>query len=82
MDTKLTLKLNADVIARAKEYASQTDISLSRIVEKYLDAITAETSEEPEIDPLVKSLTGVVQLDADFDYKKANKARLSSKYGL
>ena len=49
MDNKLTLKLNQDVIARAKEYASERGISLSRLIEAYLAALTKKQSvvEEP-----------------------------------
>ena len=42
MDTKLTLKLNQRIIERAKEYASNKKMSLSRIVEAYLQSLTSE----------------------------------------
>ncbi|MGC1631597.1 MAG: DUF6364 family protein, partial [Gelidibacter sp.] len=41
MDTKLTLKLNQKVIEKAKKYASKKNISLSRIVEAYLQSLTS-----------------------------------------
>ena len=42
MDTKLTLKLNQEIIERAKLYASDKKLSLSRLIEHYLNALTAE----------------------------------------
>ena len=62
MDTKLTLRLNKDVIEKAKEYASSHKISLSKMVESYLDSITKEKLENEKITitPFVKSLSGVI----------------------
>lgn len=42
MYTKLTLKLNQEIIERAKLYASDKKLSLSRLIENYLNAPTAE----------------------------------------
>jgi len=70
MESKLTLKLNKDIIEKAREYAQQHKISLSRMVEAYFSALTSEEkSEENEITPLVKSLSGIIKIPADFDYK-------------
>lgn len=41
MDSKLTLKLNENIIERAKKYASIKQISLSRLIETYLDSLTS-----------------------------------------
>ncbi|WP_243718057.1 DUF6364 family protein [Pedobacter changchengzhani] len=40
METKLTLKLNQRMIEKAKHYASTKKLSLSRLVENYLSALT------------------------------------------
>lgn len=59
MDTKLTLKLNENVIERAKKFASNKKTSLSRLIENYLDSITQERQENDfEISPFVKSISG------------------------
>ena len=79
MDSKLTLKLNKNVIEKAKQYAREHNISLSRLIENYLTAVTKNTDNEDEITPLVKSLTGVIQLD-DKDYKKDYVDFLNQKY--
>ena len=74
MDTKLTIRLKSEVIERAKNYASEQKISLSKLVETYLDTISkpkTEKSEDIQITPLVKSLMGAAgSLPENYDYKK------------
>ncbi len=79
MDSKLTLKLNAGVIEKAKQYAKENNISLSRMIENYLKAITESRNTQNKISPLVKSLTGVVKLE-NKDYRKDYTDFLSKKY--
>jgi hypothetical protein len=79
MDSKLTLKLKVSVIEQAKQYAKENNISLSRMVENYLQAITERDNKEIKISPLVESLTGVIQFDEN-DYKKDYTDSLSKKY--
>ena len=82
MDTKLTLRLNNHVIERAKVYARNHKISLSKMIESYLDSITQEIEEEKKnsITPLVETLSGVINLPDDFDYKKEYSNYLDKKY--
>lgn len=80
MDTKLTIKLNSGVITRAKRYARYRRTSLSRLIESYLDSVTNEALEDIEITPLVRSLSGVIRLPEDFDYKKELADYLIRKY--
>ena len=80
MDTKLTVRLDSDIIERAKLYARSHNISVSHIIESYLDSMTKPNTKEIEITPLVKSLSGVVKLNADFDYKKNYGDYLADKY--
>ena len=80
MDTKLTLNLDKSVIERAKEYAKSHKISLSKLIESYLASLTNKKSHEAEITPLVESLTGVIELDKDFDYKNGYSDYLMEKY--
>ncbi len=81
MDAKLTLKLNQKIIEKAKEYASDKKMSLSRIVESYFQTLTADPKDRDiEITPLVKSLSGVIKLDKDFDHKEEYANYLMEKY--
>lgn len=82
MDNKLTLKLDNQIIERAKVYAQKKNISLSKLVESYLELLTGgnNADEEQEITPLVKSISGVMGPDASLDYKAAYKKHLTKKY--
>jgi hypothetical protein len=85
MDTKLTLKLDKNVIEKAKIYAAEQDRSLSKIIESYLQVITSSNKnkdfEEIEITPFVKSISiGKGEIPADFDYKKDRQDYLIEKY--
>ncbi len=79
MDSKLTLKLDANVIQRAKVYAKEQNISLSKLIENYLNALTDSSSKKIKISPLVESLTGVVKLKEEDD-KKDYIDYLTEKY--
>lgn len=80
METKLTLKLKKNIIERAKKYASDQETSLSKLVENYLEAITSTSHDAEDISPLVKSVSGVIKLPEDFDYKGNYHQFLNEKY--
>ena len=81
MDTKLTLKLNQQVIEKAKEYASNKKVSLSRIVESYLQSLTSESNKNDfEISPFVKSIATGTSIPSDLDYKNEYSDYLMEKY--
>ena len=82
MDTKLTLKLNQEVIEKAKKYALEKKLSLSKMIENYLNSLTTEKSEGKslEISPFVKSLSSGINIPNDLDYKKEYSDFLSEKY--
>ena len=50
------------------------------MIESYLDGITKQKDKETPITPLVESLSGVIDLPADFDYKKEYGDYLEEKY--
>lgn len=80
METKLTIRLKESVIERAKIYARSHKISLSKMIESYLDSITQDKKMKIKITPLVESLSGVIDLQADYDYKKEYTDYLTGKY--
>ncbi|GAB2496259.1 MAG: hypothetical protein EP311_01780 [Cytophagales bacterium] len=82
MDTKLTLKLDKTVIEKAKAYASDQQVSLSKLVENYLNSLTSKSTETDEISitPFVKSLTDGNTIPAEYDYKKDYRDYLEEKY--
>ncbi len=80
MDTKLTLKLNEAVIERAKRYAAGKKMSLSRLIENYLDSLTNNTGEDLDISPFVKSIASGKSIPVDIDNKKEYTDFLDDKY--
>ncbi|RLD57374.1 MAG: hypothetical protein DRJ05_09850 [Bacteroidetes bacterium] len=82
METKLTLRLNDSVIERAKIYAKSQRISLSKMIESYLDSLTRDKGNERgiPITPLVESLSGVIDIPPGFDYKKEYTDHIIEKY--
>ena len=81
MDAKLTLKLNQEVIEKAKHYASEKKLSLSRLIENYLNSLTSEKAiNDIQISDFVKSMSSGIKLPADFDYKKERANYLEQKY--
>ena len=80
MDTKLTLNVDKNVIEQAKEYAKDHQISLSRLIESYLSSLVAKNDRKIEITPLVESLSGVIELENDFNYKESFTDYLIEKY--
>lgn len=79
MDTKLTLKLDSSIIENAKIYAKSKNVSLSQLIETYLSLLTNPKGDD-EVTPLVKSLSGVIKLPRDYDYKSEYKKHLKDKY--
>lgn len=74
MQTKLTLRLEDQLIDQAKSYAAQAGKSVSQVVADYFKLLTSEKSNRPESPstPITKSLRGLLResnLD-EKDYKK------------
>ncbi len=80
MNVKLTLRLNNSVIIRAKEYAKKHNTSLSKMIESFLETITKPDHSDIEITPLVKNLSGIIDLPADYDYRRDYSDYLNQKH--
>ncbi|MCU0383822.1 MAG: DUF6364 family protein [Cyclobacteriaceae bacterium] len=80
MDIKLTIKLNQSVIQKAKTYAKKKKTSLSRLIESYLGNLT-EHPEDEDVTPLVKKLTGILELKTNNQPKESYRKHIKSKYG-
>jgi hypothetical protein len=77
MQTKLTLRLESELIELAKAHAKQQGKSLSQIVADYFMIFTTK-SKKLKISPITQSLIGIIKIkDLDEnDYKK----HLEEKY--
>ncbi|HEY3571830.1 MAG TPA: DUF6364 family protein [Thermoanaerobaculia bacterium] len=72
MNSKLTLKLDSEVIERAKDFAERRGVSLSRMVEGYFIGLTRK-EKAGEVQPrgVVAELAGLLagaELDDENDY--------------
>jgi hypothetical protein len=81
MDNKLTLKLDNQIIERAKIYARKKNTSLSKLIEAYLQFLTTTIkSDLNETTPLVKSLSGVLSTSKVVETKDSYKKYIGKKY--
>jgi len=58
MQTKLTLRLEDELIEKAKVLAKNRGKSLSKLVSEYFSFITGNVENEKNLTPIVKSLYG------------------------
>lgn len=81
MKARLTLKLNKQTIEQAKKYASSKKISLSKLIEIYLNSITLDDkTKEREISPFVKSISSGKIIPSNLDEKDEYVKYLENKY--
>lgn len=82
MNSKLTLKLNKEIIEKAKKYAASQHKSLSRMIEAYLKSIVDReaTGSDIKITPYVRQMKTGVSVPAELDIKKEYADHLSKKY--
>jgi len=79
MSTKLTLNIDQNTIEEAKFYAKNNSVSLSKLIENYLQSLTKKNTEKTKVSPLVASLTGAITIE-NKDYEKEYSDYLSKKY--
>ena len=79
MNAKLTLNLNKSVIDGAKLYAKENKVSLSKLIENYLNSFAKSSPTKRRISPLVESLTGVIP-DKYIDERQDYRDYLTKKY--
>ncbi|MEX2569345.1 MAG: DUF6364 family protein [Cyclobacteriaceae bacterium] len=78
MNTKLTINLDKKIIEEAKIYAKSQQISLSKLIENYLNSLTQDSRKKSSVSPLVESLTGIIP--SDYDEKKDYREYIDKKY--
>lgn len=72
---KLTLSVDEQVIARAKDYARQHGLTVSRMVETYLDTVVEPPAASLDT-PVLRALRGILK-DANPDEYREH---LAAKY--
>jgi len=89
--TKLTLSIDKDTIQMAKELASESNMSVSKLFKKLINEVARKSKKK---DPLlekirsakkpdwIKELTLTDEPIADFDHKAEYGKHLEEKYGI
>ncbi len=81
MSTKLTLSLDKKIIEQAKQYAKEQHVSLSSLVENYLQKIVSEYKSKTDSgSSIVEELGGIIKLSPDFDYKEEYRQHSTEKH--
>ena len=73
MQTKLTLRLEEDLINQAKEYAAGEGKSISKIVADYFSLLVRQNqTTDSELPPITRSLIGILSSSSieESDYRK------------
>lgn len=81
---KLTLSMEPEIVNRAKQYAKKRQISLSKLIQDYLDEVSRNKPEaEDNISADVLSITGILKdkFPNDVDLKEIRYQYLKEKYG-
>lgn len=70
MDSKITLSFDESVIAKAKKYAENNNISLSRLIEFLLSKVTASNYRTMEDFPISDWVFQVAEGQAEYQTSK------------
>lgn len=78
MDNKITLSFDEKVISKAKKYAANNNISLSRLIEFLLKKVTANNYNSLEDFPISDWVNQVAEGEAVYE-TKTRRSRKSAK---
>ena len=73
MDAKVTLSFNKSVIEKAKDYAEDNNISLSRLIEFLLTKVTSKSYKSLEDYPISDWVSMVSEGQAVYNVKRSSK---------
>ncbi len=74
MNAKLTLSFNEEVINKAKKYAEENDISLSRLIEFLLTKVTSTDYQSLEEYPIADWVNLIAEGKAEYQTKRSRKS--------
>lgn len=80
MDAKITLSFDEAVIKKAKKYAEDNNISLSRLVEHLLRKATSSGYKSLEEYPISDWVSQVAEGPAEYKTKKSSRKDSKSEY--
>ena len=68
--SKLTLSVDNSVVQRAKRYARTRGVSVSELVENYLDLVSRRVEGQDADTPVLRSIRGILKKADPEDYKR------------
>ena len=74
MNAKLTLSFNEEVINKAKKYAEENDISLSKLIEFLLTKVTSTDYQSFEQYPIADWVNLIAEGKAEYQTKRSSKS--------
>ena len=80
MDVKVTLSFDEEVVLRAKKFADQNNISLSRLTEYLFDRITHKSYNNLEELPIAEWVNQVAEGAAIYKTKKSSRKSLKAEF--
>ncbi|MBI2966911.1 MAG: hypothetical protein HYY40_03740 [Bacteroidetes bacterium] len=80
MDAKITLSFDESVIIRAKKFAEEHNISLSRLMEMFLDKITSRNYKTLEDIPVSQWVNMVSEGVAEYKIRKKSRTDLKNEF--
>ena len=81
METKLTLRLDVELINKAKTIAKSKGVSLSKIVSDYFKSIFTVSKKESVKSPVLSEITGILHSNPNNEKLLHNyKKHLKEKY--
>lgn len=88
MKTKLTLNVDDEIVARAKRVSAKRKVSLSSVVEQYLERYSESILSKKNnniapslLERIRKYTKNAKPLPEDYDYKKVLHEHLDKKHG-
>lgn len=80
MDAKITLSFDEAVIKKAKRFAENNNISLSRLTEFLLNKVTSDTNRSLEELPIADWVSIVSEGEVEYQTKAQKRKDLKSEY--
>lgn len=80
MDAKVTLSFDEDVISKAKQFADDNNISLSRLTEFLLRKVTSKHYKSLEDLPISDWVSMVSEGRAEYSVKPKSNKQLKAEY--
>ncbi len=80
MDSKITLSFNTDIIKKAKNYADQNNISVSRLVEFLLRKATSSKYASLEDYPIADWVHQLAEGETVYQIKKRSRKDLKNEF--